>query len=85
MKPLKNIEVVKAIYIGDYVLQLHFNDGTEKEIDFKKSFSKLKGYYAQYFNKEKFLSFTIDEGNLVWGENWDVIFPVNQLHKGVIK
>jgi hypothetical protein len=26
----------------------------------------------------------IDGGNIVWGRNWDLIFPIEQLHEGVI-
>ena len=26
----------------------------------------------------------IDNGNVVWGKNWDLIFPIEQLHSGVI-
>ncbi len=30
-------------------------------------------------------TFTLDGGNIVWGRNWDLIFPIEQLHEGVIK
>lgn len=26
----------------------------------------------------------IEHGNIVWGKNWDMIFPIEQLHKGVV-
>ena len=25
-----------------------------------------------------------EHGNIVWGKNWDMIFPIEQLHKGVV-
>ena len=28
--------------------------------------------------------FTIDDGNIVWGKDWDLIFPIEQLFSGVI-
>jgi len=28
--------------------------------------------------------FTIDNGNIVWGKNWDLIFPVEPLYAGRI-
>ena len=34
---------------------------------------------------KKFRTFTLDGGNIVWGRNWDLIFPIEQLHEGVIR
>ena len=38
----------------------------------------------KYLDPRKFSRFTIDNGNVVWGKNWDMIFPIEQLHSGVI-
>ena len=40
--------------------------------------------YNKYLDPRKFNRFTIDNGNVVWGKNWDLIFPIEQLHSGVI-
>ena len=40
--------------------------------------------YNKYLNPRKFSRFTIANGNVVWGKNWDLIFPIEQLHLGVI-
>lgn len=39
----------------------------------------------QYLNEEDFLKYTLDDGNIVWGEDWDLVFPIEQLHAGVIQ
>ena len=40
--------------------------------------------YNKYLNPKQFASFKIENGNIVWGEDWDLIFPIEQLHQGVI-
>ena len=37
-----------------------------------------------YLKEEKFKKFYIDSGNIVWGKNWDLVFPIEQLYKGKI-
>jgi hypothetical protein len=34
----------------------------------------------KYLDPRKFSRFTIDNGNIVWGKNWDLIFPVENLY-----
>jgi hypothetical protein len=31
------------------------------------------------------MRFKIEDGNIVWGKNWDLIFPAHELHAGKIK
>jgi hypothetical protein len=26
----------------------------------------------------------LEDGNIVWGEDWDLIFPIEQLHQGIV-
>jgi hypothetical protein len=37
-----------------------------------------------YLKEDKFRKFYINSGNIVWGKNWDLVFPVEQLHSGKI-
>ena len=30
------------------------------------------------------LEIYVDDGNIVWGEDWDLIFPIEQLYSGAI-
>lgn len=41
--------------------------------------------YNKYLNSSFFRRFTIENGNVVWGKNWDLIFPIEQLHAGVLE
>jgi hypothetical protein len=40
--------------------------------------------YSKYLDIPKFKDFKIEMGNVVWGENWDLIFPLSQLYRGKI-
>ena len=56
-----------------------------KVVDFTSAISKYaKGEYAVYANKNAFKKFSIENGNLVWGENWDLIFPVADIFNGTL-
>lgn len=79
------INVVKAEYVGNLSIRLWFNDNTMKVInvgDFLRK--KPHPQTNKYLEERNFLKFKIEDGNIVWGKNADVIFPVAQLHEGVI-
>ena len=40
--------------------------------------------YNRYIEPKNFKKFTIEHGNVVWGKNWDMIFPIEQLHRGIV-
>lgn len=56
----------------------------QRVVDFTDAFSRLQGYYAQYRQPDRFQTFTIDNGNLVWGDDWDIIYPTRDLYEGKI-
>ena len=80
---MKEIFVKKAHYLNDYKVQIIFNDKKKKVIDFGEF---LQTHRHSVFNKykriENFKKLKIDERNIVWGENWDLIFPIDQLYAG---
>lgn len=39
---------------------------------------------CKYLDPKKFKKFTIENGNLVWGKNWDLIFPIELLYAGKV-
>lgn len=80
-----NIQLLSAECIIDFIIRLTFADGTEQIVDFRAPFARLRGYYARYREPEAFQRFQVDEGNLVWGENWDVIFPVHKLYDNTLR
>ncbi|QMW05762.1 DUF2442 domain-containing protein [Spirosoma foliorum] len=78
----KLCKVLYANFLGDYRIDIHFSDGKQRIVDFEDAFSKLQGYYAQYRLPALFQKFTIDNGNLVWGEDWEIIYPTWDLYEG---
>ena len=82
---MKSISVIEAKYKEAFKLEIVFNDNKKKVIDFE---SFLQSHSHPQFNKYKkednFKRFKIENGNIVWGNNWDMIFPVYDLYKGKI-
>jgi hypothetical protein len=78
------IEIKSAKYIGDYAIRLVFSDGTNRLIDFKTFLeSSLHPSIRKYLDENKFKKFSIVDGNLNWND-YDLIFPLDDLHKGTI-
>ena len=79
------ISVTDATYVSDYKVMVRFSDNTQQTVDFK-DFLEANPHpqYNKYRNLLNFQKFKIEDGNLVWGRNWDLIFPVEQLHAGKI-
>jgi len=81
----REIYIIQATYITDYTVELRFNDGTIRKVyfgDFLKNHPHPQ--YNKYQNSSKFKTFHLEHGNIVWGKNWDLIFPIEQLYSGVI-
>jgi len=82
----RKLYVTRALYVGGYIIKVAFNDGVEKFVDFEDFLVKNPHpQYDKYKDLNLFKTFKIEIGTIVWGENWDLIFPVEQLHKGKIK
>jgi len=70
--------VIKAIYVDGYKVEIWFSDTTVKIVDFGPFLQKHPNpQHNKYPDTELFKQFKIEAGNLVWGENWDLIFPVS--------
>ncbi len=86
---MKSLAVTKAEFIELYKLKVSFNDNTSQIVDFAESLPELTSPktsdYKKYLEEKHFRSFKIEEGNLVWGKDWDIIYPVRQLHSGKLK
>ena len=77
------IRIEKAVYEGDYTVRIVFNDSTEQLVDFGPYLlENPHPQYNKYLDPETFKTFSVEMGNVVWGENWDLIFPVEQLYQG---
>ena len=77
------IKVISASYIHDYTVKIEFSDKVSREIDFGP-FLKENHHpqWEKYNNFNHFKKFKIENGNLVWGRNWDLIFPIDNLYSG---
>lgn len=80
-----SLSIVSAKYVRPLSVDIRFSDGTEKVVDVG-NFIKQHPHpqYDKYLDERKFKTFAISMGNLVWGKNWDLIFPVEDLHSGIL-
>ncbi len=82
---MKPINIIKAEYVGNLSVKVVFNDHTINTIDVGAFIKKHPHpQYNKYLDEKNFKKFKIDLGNIVWGSNWDLIFPLEQLYKGKI-
>ncbi|KQS31352.1 DUF2442 domain-containing protein [Dyadobacter sp. Leaf189] len=80
------LTVTGADYLSDYRLLVKFSDNTEKVIDFEDFLTyNSHPQFDKYKDLKHFRKFKIERGNVVWGKDWDLIFPVEQLYSGKLK
>lgn len=85
MAVITNIEVKNASYLDGYRLSVFFNNGKNTVVDFSHFLThNNKESLSKYKVLSNFKKFKIEEGNIVWGKNWDLIFPVHELYSGRI-
>ena len=83
---MERIYIVKAENAGELRVCLTFNDNTTKTVDVGDFIRRHPHpQYNKYLDPRKFSRFKIENGNIVWGRNWDLVFPVEQLYEGIIK
>ena len=79
------LQVVRAEYAGNVSLRIYFSDGTSRIVDFEPYIlNHPHPQYNRYIKPANFKKFSIEHGNVVWGKNWDMAFPVDALHRGVL-
>jgi hypothetical protein len=80
----KIITVQSVKHLGEYTLQIIFNDDTERFIDFEPFLNKTQNpLIKKYLDPQLFSSYQIIDGNLNWND-YDLIFPVWDLYNGTI-
>ncbi len=82
---MERLYITKAEDIGNLTISLTFNDNSMQTVnvgDFIRRHPHPQ--YNKYLDPRKFRQFTIDNDNVVWGKNWDMIFPIEQLYTGNI-
>jgi len=77
-----NLFILSAIYIEGHSILITFSNKQQRMVDFLPLLLKLSGVYSKYAELKHFKKFVIGNGNIYWGKNEDVIFPVHQLYSG---
>ena len=74
------LRIISAKYKNNYAVELVFNDNRKRLVKFGSFLKKTKHpIIRSYLKEEKFKKFYIDSGNIAWGKNWDLIFPIEQI------
>ncbi len=77
------ILVTDAKYIHAYKVSIEFSDKTTKIIDFEPFLiENPHPQWEKFIKIENFKKFKIFNGNIVWGRNWDLVFPIHSLYTG---
>lgn len=83
---MNNLSIIHAVDAGNLSVCLTFSDQTQQTVnvgDFIRCHPHPQ--YNKYLQEKYFRQFKLENGNIVWGKNWDLIFPIEQLHKGKIE
>ena len=84
-KAMRTLAVTEAEHAGDRRLHLSFSDGTSQTVDFEPFLENHSHpQHNKYRRLTNFNRFRIEGGNVVWGRDWDLIFPVAQRHQGYV-
>lgn len=82
---MDRLYITDATDMGNLTVCLTFNDNTVQTVDVGEFIRRHPHpQYNKYLDARKFRRFNIENGNIVWGKNWDLIFPVEQLYEGRI-
>ena len=83
---MNRLYITKAENAGNLMIRLTFSDNTNKVVDIGDFIRRHPHpQYNKYLDPRKFSRFSIYNGNIVWGKNWDLMFPIEQLLRGVIQ
>jgi len=83
---MEKLYITQATDAGNLTICLRFSDDTTQTIDIGDFIRRHPHpQYNKYLDPRKFNRFTMENGNVVWGKNWDLVFPIEQLHAGKIE
>ena len=78
------LRVKEAKYVPRYRVDIAFNDGTRRVVDFGPFLKQARNpMFTKYRGLAEFKSFHIQDGDLMWGD-YEMIFPIMDLHSGTI-
>ena len=78
---MDRLYITNVVNKGNLTVGLTFSDNSVQTIDVG-AFIRRHPHpqYDKYLDPKKFNRYTIENGNIVWGKNWDLMFPIEQLH-----
>ena len=80
---MKQIVVISAKYVAPLSVEITFSDGFTNIVDVGEFIKKHPHpQHNKYAEERNFKKFKIEDGNLVWGKNWDLAFPIGALYAG---
>ena len=78
--------IIGAKDAGNLSVDLLFSDQTTRRVDIGDFIRRHPHpQYNKYLDPRHFRRFEIEDGNIVWGKSWDLVFPIEQLYAGVIE
>ncbi len=78
------LRVKEAKYVPRYRVDVAFNDGTRRVVDFGPFLKQARNpMFTKYRGLKEFKSFHIQDGDLMWGD-YEMIFPIMDLYQGTI-
>jgi len=76
----ESVAIASARFVHDFSIAITLPTGQTRLINFLPLFQKyVKGENLKYYAPDRFNKFIIKNGNIYWGRNEDVIFPVSIL------
>lgn len=78
------MKVLSAKYLNAYKVELVFDDKKKNIINFLPALIK-NPVCKKYLDLTKFKKFKLDQGNIVWGKNWEMIFTIDSLYHNALK
>jgi hypothetical protein len=74
------IVITSATYVDGYKISLLFSDGKINVFDFESLINSNRSDCVQFKDIEKFKGFYLDNGDLVFNDNWDMLVPIAWLY-----
>lgn len=80
------LAMTSATYAGNLSVTMTFNDGHQSTVNFGDWIRQHPHpQYNRFLDEKKFRAFYIDHtGNIAWGKNRDLSFPLIELYEGAI-
>lgn len=79
---MKYLTITNAVYIGNLCVALTFSDGHTSKVDVGAWIHQHPHpQHNRFLDEKKFKKFYIDDmGNIAWGKNRDLYFPIDELY-----